>query len=104
MGNCGANCGCRGRDIEYVGGVVAAFLAAGFLDFSFTAFFEAAFDLAALLALTLVLAFAVLRVAIASPLSFIFFAQHALRVEIADTAALAAGGRVDRRVDEGRLA
>ena len=70
----------------------------------FTAFFEAAFDLAAPLAFTLVLDFAFLRVAIASPLSFIFFAEHALRVEIADTAALAAGGRVDRRVDEGRLA
>src|SRR5277367_5988605 len=34
----------------------------------------------------------------------LFLAQHALRVEVADAAALAAGGRVDHRVDQGRLA
>src|SRR5262249_20282926 len=33
-----------------------------------------------------------------------FLAKHALRVEIADPAAFAAGRRVDHRVDEGRLA
>src|ERR1700716_3060916 len=31
-------------------------------------------------------------------------AQHALRVEVADAAALGAGPWIDRRVDEGRLA
>src|SRR5580704_683772 len=34
----------------------------------------------------------------------LFLANLALRIEVADSAALAAGGRVDRRVDEGRLA
>src|SRR5215469_795059 len=34
----------------------------------------------------------------------LFLAQHALRVEIADTTALAAGSRVDDRIDERRLA
>src|SRR5262245_42189464 len=33
-----------------------------------------------------------------------FLLQHALRVEVADAAALAAGGRVDHSVDQGRLA
>src|SRR5580704_14066545 len=84
-----------------VGLPVAAFLAAGLL----TTFFAAVFVLAGALVLAcgLVLAFAFLRVAIAVPLS-LFLAKHALRIEIADAAALAAGGRVDHRVDEGRLA
>src|SRR5262249_59933716 len=34
----------------------------------------------------------------------LFLANHALRVELADAAALGAGRRVDHRVDEGRLA
>src|SRR5882724_12899018 len=34
----------------------------------------------------------------------LFLANLALRIEVADSAALAAGGRVDHRVDEGRLA
>src|SRR5262249_39122868 len=34
----------------------------------------------------------------------LFFAKRALRIEIADAAALAAGRWVDHRVDEGRLA
>src|SRR5262249_47043737 len=34
----------------------------------------------------------------------LFLPQHALRVEIADTAALAAGGGINRRVDQRRLA
>src|SRR5437899_2716106 len=34
----------------------------------------------------------------------LFFSDHALRVEVADAAALGAGRRVDHRVDEGRLA
>src|SRR5262249_35806308 len=34
----------------------------------------------------------------------LFLAQHALRVEVADAAALAAGRRVDHRVDQRRLA
>ena len=33
-----------------------------------------------------------------------FLLQHALRIEVADAAALAAGGRVDHRVDQRRLA
>src|SRR6478609_1553967 len=31
-------------------------------------------------------------------------AEHALRIEVADAAALAAGSRIDHRIDEGRLA
>src|SRR5258708_2244151 len=76
----------------------AGFLAAAF----FTAFFAAGVDLVCTLACTLVLAFAFLRVAIAIPLS-LFLAKHALRIEIADAAALAAGGRVAHRLGEGRL-
>ena len=34
----------------------------------------------------------------------LLFLELALRIEIADAAALAAGGRIDRRVDEGGLA
>src|ERR1700674_344619 len=34
----------------------------------------------------------------------LFLAKHALRVEVADAAALGAGRRVDHRVDQGRLA
>src|SRR5258708_20203938 len=34
----------------------------------------------------------------------LFLAKHALRVEVADAPALAAGRRIDHRVDEGRLA
>src|ERR1700687_2810010 len=34
----------------------------------------------------------------------LFLAKHALRVEVADAAALRAGRRVDHRVDQGRLA
>src|SRR6266700_724555 len=34
----------------------------------------------------------------------LFLANHALRIEVADAAALGPGRRVDRRVDEGRLA
>src|ERR1700691_3083098 len=34
----------------------------------------------------------------------LFLANHALRVELADIAALAAGGRIDHRVDERRPA
>src|SRR4029453_11208012 len=34
----------------------------------------------------------------------LFLANRALRVELANAAALGAGGRVDHRVDEGRLA
>src|SRR5467141_3445288 len=34
----------------------------------------------------------------------LFLAKHALRVEVADAAALRAGGGVDHRVDQGRLA
>src|ERR1700686_1329178 len=37
----------------------------------------------------------------ACPKTFLFLAKHALRVEVADTAALAARSRVDHRVDEG---
>ena len=33
-----------------------------------------------------------------------FFLQRALRIEVADAAALAAGGRIDHRVDQRRLA
>src|ERR1700730_15488809 len=36
--------------------------------------------------------------------SHLFFAKRTLRVEVADSAALAAGRRVDHGVDEGRLA
>src|SRR5262249_7144945 len=36
--------------------------------------------------------------------SFLFLANRALRIELADAAALGAGRRVDHRVDEGRLA
>jgi hypothetical protein len=34
----------------------------------------------------------------------LFLAQCALRIEIADASAFAAGGRIDHRIDEGRLA
>src|SRR5260221_14319696 len=56
----------------------------------FATFFAAAFPAA------------FLRVAIA--ISSLFFANHALRVEVADATTLAAGRGVDHRVDEGRLA
>src|SRR5262245_57775586 len=36
--------------------------------------------------------------------SFLFLANRALRIELADAAALGAGRRVDHRVDKGRLA
>src|ERR1700739_4568940 len=39
-----------------------------------------------------------------SPNDALFLPQHALRVEIADAAALAAGGGIDHRVDQRRLA
>src|SRR5580704_13244045 len=38
------------------------------------------------------------------PADVLFLAQHALRIEVADTAALAARSRVDHRVDQGGFA
>src|SRR5712691_8372789 len=92
--------------------LTAVFLGLDFATFFFTAgFFAAAFGF-----------FDFLRGAIFHPLlylgvvsrasrhsgegrrSTLFFADHALRVEVADAAALGAGRRVDHRVYEGRLA
>src|SRR5947209_2337853 len=87
--------------------LTAVFLGLDFTTFFFTAgFFAAAFGF-----------FDFLRGAIFHPLlylgvvsrasrgegrrSTLFFADHALRVEVADAAALGAGRRVDHRVDEG---
>src|SRR5215471_19921878 len=80
----------------------------GFFDFNFTTFLAAVFDLALALAL---LRFLVIARSPLIPVDArtnracsLFLANHALRVEVADAAALAAGGRIDRRVDERRLA
>src|SRR6185503_3293478 len=70
--------------------------AAGFFDFSFTTFFEAAL----LLAFAFVAFF---RVAIVVPLS-LFLLQRALRIKIADAAALGAGRWIEHCVNERRLA
>src|SRR4026208_562871 len=79
-----------------------AFLAATALDLSFTTFLDAA--------LALPLPFDFLRVAIdvflLNSLSWnrlFLLLKLALRIEVADAAALAAGGRIDHRVDQGRL-
>src|ERR1051326_2265305 len=84
-------------------GMPLADAAAFFLGASFTTFL-ADFFAAALADLRF------LRVAILVPLEKfdpygrLFLTNHALRVEVADAAALGAGGRIDHRVDEGRLA
>src|SRR6202165_2227478 len=77
--------------------------AAAFFGASFTTF------LADFFAAPLVLDLLFLRVAIVVPLdersidsADLFLANHALRVEVADAAALGAGRRVDHRVDKGR--
>src|SRR3954462_10841951 len=91
--------------------LATAFFAAGFFAFSVTTFFAAALalGLALVLGLAFVLALAFLPFAIVVPLRVrlmwpIILAKHALRVEVADAAALAAGCRIDHRVDESRLA
>src|SRR6266540_903173 len=78
--------------------------AAAFFGASLTTF------LADFFAAALVLDLLFLRVAIVVPLdessidsADLFLADHALRVELADAAALGAGRRVDHRVDQGRL-
>src|SRR6202165_625815 len=93
----------RGRAcVEGVGRPLAD--AAAFFGASFTTF------LADFFAAPLVLDLLFLRVAIVVPLdessidsADLFLANHALRVEVADAAALGAGRRVDHRVDKGRL-
>src|SRR3984893_7585231 len=76
---------------------VTAFFAACFFAFRFTTFFEADFDFA----LDFTFDFLLFVAIVIPPL---FLAKHALRVEVADAAALAAGCRIDHRVDQGRLA
>src|SRR5438132_12010798 len=80
------------------------FFAVDVFAFSFATFFDAALDLD----LTFVLAFLLVAIVVSSENSIdvadLFLAKHALRVEIADAAALAAGRRIDHRVDESRLA
>src|SRR5258708_19424361 len=80
------------------------FFAVDVFAFSFATFFDGALDLA----LTFVLAFLLVAIVVSSENSIdvadLFLAKHALRVEIADAAALAAGRRIDHRVDESRLA
>src|SRR5579883_2818549 len=86
----------------------AARLAAGFLALSLTTVLLA--FLADFFAVGLALALLFLRVAIvvSSASRFcsrrLLLLQRALRVEVADAAALAAGGRVEHRVDQRRLA
>src|SRR6266498_2106336 len=81
---------------------------AAFFGASFTTFL--ADFLADFFAAALVLGLLFLRVAIVVPLdesptdaADLFLANHALRVEVADAAALGAGRRIDHRIDKGRL-
>src|SRR3954453_842417 len=76
--------------------LATAFFAVGFFAFSLTTFFAAALalGLALVLGLAFVLALAFLPFAIVVPLRVrligrLFLAKHALRVEVADAAALA---------------
>src|SRR5262245_27607079 len=86
-----------------------AFFAAGFFAFSLTTFFAAALDLGLALVLALGLAFIFLTFAIvvssrsSIDVEDLFLADRALRIELADVAALAARGGIYHRVDEGRL-
>src|SRR3974390_1726519 len=80
-------------------GQLARVCAAGLFALSLTTFFTAGVDLAFAMAVAFL---AVLFAIFIS--SRLFLAQHALRVEIANSAALAACRRVDHRVDQGGLA
>src|SRR5713226_8139464 len=88
----------------------AGFFALSLTTFLLTTFLAAGLDLGLTFVLAFVLALTFLRFAIVVPsrnsidVADLFLAKHALRVEVADAAALAAGCRIDHRVDEGRLA
>src|SRR5476651_1046567 len=79
---------------DILGGFATSFSAGRFAGFAFalTLIFEA---------FALFFAFTAFFFAMFVPL---FLLELALRIEIADAAALAAGGRIDRRVDQRRLA
>src|SRR6478672_9254838 len=80
------------------------FFAAGFSAFNFTTFFDAALALGFVFALAFTFFAIVVSFRSSIDGTDLFLAKHALRVEVADTPALAAGRRVDHRVDECRLA
>src|SRR5262249_35420683 len=93
--------------------LAAAALLAGFFALSFTTFFAAAREAGRPLAFAF-LAFFFTAIVVSSGLcpceirlraaGLFLLAQRTLRIEVADAAALAAGGRVEHRVDEGGLA
>src|SRR5204862_4519388 len=87
-----------GRALPLVFGLTGAFafsFGAGLREASFTTLREAA--------LLFVRAGFFLAISLSSKLG-LFLAKHALRIEVADASALAAGRRVDHRIDEGGLA